>query len=276
MKALLREALAVAVVAGVVLQSMRHFVAERYVVPSGSMQPVLYGSERDGDVVLVDKLAEAHGLSRYDLGVFAPESSGDHFVKRVVSLGGEWIELRDGDLFAGPAEQRLLRQVKHPLDARDLRVPWLRWPQLGNQEAATAAIELLTPIRAGAGPGLPNFASIDEALALCREAERRRISELEPQARLAASRWLAVVHPVDATYLDARSRRSAEGRDSPVHDIGLDLSFAPRGVRELLLRIDQRPDAWLLRLLTALTSNSSATPARVRGSMTTSMFVLLT
>ena len=247
MKALLREALAVAVVAGVVLQSMRHFVAERYVVPSGSMQPVLYGSERDGDVVLVDKLAEAHGLSRYDLGVFAPETSGDHFVKRVVSLGGEWIELRDGDLFAGPAEQRLLRQVKHPLDARDLRVPWLRWPQLGNQEAATAAIELLTPIRAGAGPGLPNFASIDEALALCREAERRRISELEPQARLAASRWLAVVHPVDATYLDARSRRSAEGRDSPVHDIGLDLSFAPRGVRELLLRIDQRPDAWLLR-----------------------------
>ena len=52
-------------------------------------------------------------LSRYDLGVFAPESSGDHFVKRVVSLGGEWIELRDGDLFTGPAEQRLERQVKH-------------------------------------------------------------------------------------------------------------------------------------------------------------------
>ena len=72
MKALLREAVAVAVVAGLVFQTLRHEVAERYIVRSGSMQPTLYGKPQGGDIVLVDRLAHAEALLRYDLGVFAP------------------------------------------------------------------------------------------------------------------------------------------------------------------------------------------------------------
>ena len=74
-----------AVVAGLVFQTLRHEVAERYIVPSGSMQPTLYGKPQGGDIVLVDRLAHADTLRRYDLGVFAPANQGEHFVKRVVS-----------------------------------------------------------------------------------------------------------------------------------------------------------------------------------------------
>ena len=251
MKALLRESVAVAVVAGLVFQTLRHEVAERFVIPSGSMQPTLYGNLRGGDVVLVDRLAKAADLRRYDLGVFAPPQLGEHFVKRVVSLGDEWIELRDGDLFVGPAEQRLAREVKHPLESRDLRVPWFRWPTAGDSAASDGRgdeiDEVLSPIRAGHGPALPPFASGDEAMALCTEEERRRFGELDPKERVDAHRWLSLLRPVDASYLDTRGRRSADGRDLVVQDFGVDLRVPVAGARELLLRFDLRPDAWLLR-----------------------------
>ncbi len=251
MKALLREAVAVAVVAGLVFQTLRHEVAERYVVPSGSMQPTLYGKPQGGDIVLVDRLAVARQLRRYDLGVFAPANLGEHFVKRVVSLGDEWIELRDGDLFVGPAEQRLARDVKDPLDARDLRVPWFRWPQAharsGDLDADADLDHVLSPIRDGHGPALPPFAAAEEALALCTEEERRRFGELDPAQRLSAHRWLASLRPVDAAYIDTRGRRSADGRDLVIGDFGIDMRFPAASVRELLLRLDVRPDAWLLR-----------------------------
>lgn len=253
MKALLRESVAVAVVAGLVFQTLRHQVAERFVIPSGSMQPTLYGNVLGGDVVLVDRLASAADLRRYDLGVFAPPQLGEHFVKRVASLGDEWIELRDGDLFVGPAEQRLAREVKDPLESRDLRVPWFRWqlaaiPSASDGSAAASEVdEFLSPIRVQDGPALPPFASGDEAMASCTEDARRRFGELDPKDRAGSYRWLSLMRPVDATYVDTRGGRSADGRDLVVQDIGVDLEVSVAGARELLLRIDLRPDAWLLR-----------------------------
>ena len=80
MKALLREAVVVALVSGVVFQTLRHQVAERYVIPSGSMQPLLYGADHGGDVVLVDLLADMESLRRYDLGVFSQPDSRQRLV----------------------------------------------------------------------------------------------------------------------------------------------------------------------------------------------------
>ena len=251
MKALLREAVVVALVSGVVFQTLRHQVAERYVIPSGSMQPLLYGAEKGGDVVLVDLLADVQSLRRYDLGVFSQPDSRQRLVKRVVSLGGEWVELRDGDLFVGPAEQRLSREVKHPIDARDLRIPWLRWPaadaRIDGAPAPDADLIALTAHRSAGAPALPSFASADDALRQCAEAERRRFGELDPDERMAQSRWLSTTQSIDASYVDARGRHSAEGRDLPVADFGVDLRFDAAGVRELVCRIDLRPDAWTMR-----------------------------
>src|SRR5262245_48805362 len=130
--AVVRDALAVAALASVVFQALRQWVGDRYLVPSESMQPTLYGDEHRGDVVFVDKLASAADLRRHDLAVFhSPEGPGI-LVKRVAALGDEpqrcWIELRNGDLWLGPNSQHLEREVKEPLDSRDLRVPWFRWP----------------------------------------------------------------------------------------------------------------------------------------------------
>lgn len=251
MRALLREAVAVAVVSGLVFQTLRNHLAERYLIPSGSMQPLLYGAEKGGDIVLVDLLPDVSALRRYDLGVFSQKDSRQHLVKRIVSLGGEWVELRDGDLFVGPAEQRLSREVKHPLDARDLRVPWLRWPavdaRIDGALAPDADLIALTGHRKGGAPALPSFATADEAMQQCTEAERRRFGELDPDKRMAQSRWLATTQSIDASYVDARGRHSAEGRDMPVVDFGVDLRFETAGTREFVCRIDLRPDAWTLR-----------------------------
>lgn len=87
----------VAVVAVVVLLlAVRAWVAEPFRIPSGSMEPTL----RPGDQVLVDKLAYRGDLpSRGDLAAFQRPGSGDVFLKRVVGLPGDTVEMRDGYLY---------------------------------------------------------------------------------------------------------------------------------------------------------------------------------
>jgi signal peptidase I len=123
---------------------VRVFVAEAYVVPSGSMAPALLGIHRDlicprcrtafslgadedewepgrpvcpncgnrefeaggpalcdGDHVLVQKqVFDFRPPRRWEVAAFASrESAGKPFVKRVVGLPGEEIEIRAGDLY---------------------------------------------------------------------------------------------------------------------------------------------------------------------------------
>ena len=54
---LVRDLLPVLLVGLVVFHILRTHVLERYVVPSGSMEPTLHGAERGGDIVVVDKTA---------------------------------------------------------------------------------------------------------------------------------------------------------------------------------------------------------------------------
>lgn len=61
-----------------------------------------------GERVLLDQLAvRTHRVQRWDLVAFRlPGTADDLFVKRVVGLPGERIEIRDGDLFADGLIQR--------------------------------------------------------------------------------------------------------------------------------------------------------------------------
>lgn len=70
------------------------FIVQAFFIPSGSMEPTL----QIGDRILVSKFAYRLGpIHRGDVVVFHyPLNPGKDFVKRVVALGGETVELRDG------------------------------------------------------------------------------------------------------------------------------------------------------------------------------------
>lgn len=70
------------------------FVVQAFYIPSGSMEPTLQIDDR----ILVSKFSYRLGrIARGDVIVFHyPLNPGKDFVKRVVALGGERVELRDG------------------------------------------------------------------------------------------------------------------------------------------------------------------------------------
>jgi signal peptidase I len=159
----------------------RVFVAEAYIVPTGSMAPTLLGMHRDllcsncgstfalgldedgrsarpacpncgeadfanapatdsaGDRLLVQKhLYEFRAPRRWEVVVFQnPDAPGEAFVKRIVGLPGESLEIRGGDVYINGrvarkslAEQRGMRQLvyDHAHPPRDFdRMPrWIR------------------------------------------------------------------------------------------------------------------------------------------------------
>jgi signal peptidase I len=84
-----------------------HLVAQGVKIPTAAMEPTLQGdSKGNPDQVIVDRLSYRFGTpKRGDLAVFStagiagiPETTS--FVKRVVGLPGEKIEIRDGHVFA--------------------------------------------------------------------------------------------------------------------------------------------------------------------------------
>lgn len=70
------------------------FIVQAFFIPSGSMEPTL----QIGDRILVSKFSYRIGtIHRGDVIVFHyPLNPGKDFVKRVVALPGETVELRDG------------------------------------------------------------------------------------------------------------------------------------------------------------------------------------
>ncbi len=246
MRAVLRDAVAVAVVAGLSLQALRHWVGDRYRVPSGSMQPTLFGTADNGDIVFVDKVGSAATLRRYDLGVFRVPGESGELVKRVVAFGDDptacQLELRDGDLWLGPTAQRLQRVVKEPLSCRDLRVPWWTWPGAADPRQGLMS----HPASAAAsGLALPTFESVAAARRACGEDVRQaQARDQAEHGNASGGGWLATLRAVDATYLDIHGHRGTEGENVLVDDVGVDVTFDPSGVAALLGGLDLRPDAW--------------------------------
>jgi len=91
-----------------VLLAARSSFADHYVVPSGSMEQTLF----PGDRVVVDKhaygvrvpftlLKITHGdaPARGDVIVFDAPDDGTRLIKRVVAVGGDLLEVRDGHVF---------------------------------------------------------------------------------------------------------------------------------------------------------------------------------
>lgn len=88
------ETLDASIVAALLSLLIITFVVQAFFIPSGSMEPTLQISDR----ILVSKLSYRIGiLDRGDVIVFHyPLNPGKDFVKRVVGLAAETVELRDG------------------------------------------------------------------------------------------------------------------------------------------------------------------------------------
>ncbi|AFZ56397.1 signal peptidase I [Anabaena cylindrica FACHB-243] len=87
---------------------IRTFVAEARWIPSGSMEPTLHGvpDQWKADKIIVDKVKYKFATpERGDIVVFSPteelqkEQYQDAFIKRIIGLPGEKVELRDGKVY---------------------------------------------------------------------------------------------------------------------------------------------------------------------------------
>ena len=119
------ESLAIAFVLAMVI---RHFVVEAFRIPTSSMEPTLIGNQSHGDRILVNKFQyDLHPPRAWDVVVFKIEKARinyykgerlpgavqadngtvthpgspehDNYVKRLVGLPGQRIQVIDGDVF---------------------------------------------------------------------------------------------------------------------------------------------------------------------------------
>jgi hypothetical protein len=245
---LLRDALLVAGLAVLTVQALRRFVGDRYLVPSGSMEPLLHGHPQHGDIVFVDKTASSSAQRRHDLVVVAhPTEPGQQMVKRLAACGDDddacWIKLAEGDVWLGPDAQHLQREQKDPLLARGQRVPWAAVP---GTAASDGAIDLgaAVAIGGGAANGAWRLPASESSLADRRQQQRpaERFARRRAGERVLPPGCIGTARAVDAGWVDVTGARSQVGSDVLVTDVGLELDVrALRG--ELLATIETRAEA---------------------------------
>lgn len=101
------EAIAIAIAMALVL---KFFVIEAYQIPSGSMQPTILGDPGTGirDRILADKLCTMlRAPRRWEVMIFRfPHDERRLYVKRIVGLPGETLQIRGGDLWIDGAIAR--------------------------------------------------------------------------------------------------------------------------------------------------------------------------
>jgi signal peptidase I len=108
-KSAIREWIESIVVAFILAMIIRAFLVQAFKIPTGSMRPTLL----EGDVILVDKfsygakvpftnlrLPGIRKMQRGDVVVFIyPEDHKKDFIKRLVGLPGETVEIKNGTLY---------------------------------------------------------------------------------------------------------------------------------------------------------------------------------
>ncbi len=223
---------AVGAVALLVFHLLRTWVAERYLVPTESMEPTLHGDRLRGDLVLVDKLGlfRSHAvasLHRFDLVVVRdPDTPDGHLVKRLASAGDEELAIQDGDLFARPlgATSGFVRIQKQPIDHGDMRVTFYEYPR----EGAVRPGEYLSfdVVEGGTEIAVPFGAAQPEHLGEPYEQEqRRRAAGGTPAGWRPPPHALRTTTPIDVSFLDTDGRRIAVGRGFD-RDVGIEIGLA--------------------------------------------------
>ncbi len=101
-KSLYREIIESIIIAVLLALIIRAFIFQPFYIPSGSMEPTL----QINDEILVNKFSHRFWeLQRGDIVVFKyPKDPTKDYVKRLIGLPGEKVELRDSKLFINDAE----------------------------------------------------------------------------------------------------------------------------------------------------------------------------
>lgn len=99
-KRIIFETLQIIIFAFLLSWGLRSSIVEAATIPTGSMLPTIQLQDR----VVVDKIFyKASGINRGDIIVFHPlesvDSSGDLWIKRVIGLPGDTVEVKDGKVF---------------------------------------------------------------------------------------------------------------------------------------------------------------------------------
>lgn len=108
-KSELREWLEAIVIALIMALVIRAFVVQAFKIPSGSMYPTL----KIGDRLFVNKfIYRFRDPQRWDIIVFKyPEDPSKDFIKRLIGLPGETIEIRNGLLLVNGIKQFLPNEI---------------------------------------------------------------------------------------------------------------------------------------------------------------------
>lgn len=98
------------IIAGLIAIVVRTWIVEPYRIPSGSMEDTLL----IGDFLFVNKFYyKFHDPQRFDIVVFKfPKDRKTNFVKRVIGLPGEVIEIREGKTYVNgkPLDEPFLKE----------------------------------------------------------------------------------------------------------------------------------------------------------------------
>ncbi len=99
-KAIIREYIETIIIAVVLALFIRTFIIQSFKIPSDSMFPT-FMSKPINDRIMVNKfIYRFHRPERGDIIVFrAPKQPEKYFIKRLIALGGEEVEIKGGDIY---------------------------------------------------------------------------------------------------------------------------------------------------------------------------------
>ncbi len=101
----LKEVLEVAIIAAVIVLPIRMFIFQPFIVSGASMQPTFH----TGDYLIIDEISyRFNEPQRGDVVVFEyPNDPAQKFIKRVIGLPGETIEVSEGKVYLIQDDQRI-------------------------------------------------------------------------------------------------------------------------------------------------------------------------
>lgn len=128
---------------------IQQFLVKPFGIPSESMEPTLL----KGDRVLVNRLAYRFGEpQRGDIVVFRPPLGEEDYIKRIVAVGGDTVEVRSGKLYLnGVAQDESYLKEQHVLGRyEELLVPEGSYFMMGDNRNNSGDSRVFGPVEKGA------------------------------------------------------------------------------------------------------------------------------